>query len=75
MRTFKSLEAVREASVEELAGAPSMNEASARKVYEFSIKKIYYGLMFRNKYGRIVTKQAVPKGRCRENEFGEGEHL
>lgn len=35
MRTFKSLEAVREASVEELAGAPSMNEASARKVYEF----------------------------------------
>ena len=34
MRTFKSLEAVREAS-EELAGAPSMNEASARKVYEF----------------------------------------
>lgn len=35
MRTFKSLEAVREATIEELAKAPSMNEASARKVYEF----------------------------------------
>ncbi len=35
MQTFKSLEAIREASVEELMNAPSMNEASARKVYEF----------------------------------------
>lgn len=35
MRTFQSLEAIREAGVEELAKAPSMNEASARKVYEF----------------------------------------
>lgn len=35
MRTFQSLEAIKEASVEELAKAPSMNEASARKVYEF----------------------------------------
>ena len=35
MRTFRSLEAIREASVEELAKAPSMNEPSARKVYEF----------------------------------------
>jgi excinuclease ABC subunit C len=35
MRTFQSLEAIREASVEELAKAPSMNEASARRVHEF----------------------------------------
>jgi len=35
MRTFQSLEAIKEAGVEELAKAPSMNEASARKVYEF----------------------------------------
>ena len=35
MRTFQSLEAIRDAGVEELAKAPSMNEASARKVYEF----------------------------------------
>lgn len=35
MRTFKSLEAIREAGLEELAKAPSMNEASAKKVYEF----------------------------------------
>lgn len=35
MRTFQSLEAIKEASVEELAKAPSMNEASARKVYEY----------------------------------------
>lgn len=35
MRTFQSLEAIQKASLEELAKAPSMNEASARKVYEF----------------------------------------
>ena len=35
MRTFQSLEAIQAADVEELAKAPSMNEASARKVYEF----------------------------------------
>lgn len=35
MRTFKSLEAIREATVEELAAAPSMNMGSAKKVYEF----------------------------------------
>lgn len=35
MRTFKSLEAIRDAKVEELASAPSMNERSAQKVYEF----------------------------------------
>ena len=35
MRTFQSLEAIRAAGIEELAKAPSMNEASARKVYEF----------------------------------------
>lgn len=35
MKTFKSLEAIREATKEELAAAPSMNEAAAGKVYEF----------------------------------------
>lgn len=35
MRTFKSLEAIREATIEDLAKAPSMNEGSAKKVYEF----------------------------------------
>lgn len=35
MKTFRSLEAIREAGLEELAKAPSMNEASAKKVYEF----------------------------------------
>lgn len=35
MKRFQSLEAIREATVEELAAAPSMNEAAARKVYEF----------------------------------------
>ncbi|WP_394925214.1 excinuclease ABC subunit UvrC [uncultured Robinsoniella sp.] len=35
MRTFKSLEAIRDASQEELAKAPSMNANSAKKVYDF----------------------------------------
>ena len=35
MRTFKSLEAVRDASLDELAHAPSMNMKSAQQVYEF----------------------------------------
>lgn len=35
MRTFVSLDAIREASVEELQKAPSMNHQSALKVYEF----------------------------------------
>ena len=35
MRTFKSLEAIRDASEEELAKAPSMNANSAKKVYDF----------------------------------------
>lgn len=35
MRTFQSLEAVRDASEEELSRAPSMNAASARAVWEF----------------------------------------
>ncbi|MDD2957832.1 MAG: excinuclease ABC subunit UvrC [Lachnospiraceae bacterium] len=35
MRTFKSLEAIRSASLEQLANAPSMNTASAGKVFSF----------------------------------------
>ena len=35
MRNFKSIEAIREASLEELAAVPSMNAPSAREVYEF----------------------------------------
>lgn len=35
MRTFQSLEAIRDASLEQLAGAPSMNQRSAQQVYEF----------------------------------------
>jgi excinuclease ABC subunit C len=35
MKRFQSLENIRAASVEELAQTPSMNEAAARKVYEF----------------------------------------
>ncbi len=35
MRTFGSLEAIQAATVEELAAAPSMNRASAEKVYAF----------------------------------------
>lgn len=35
MRRFKSLEAIRDASVEELAGTESMNRAAAEKVYAF----------------------------------------
>lgn len=35
MRTFKTIEAVREASVEELEGAPQMNRAAAEAVYTF----------------------------------------
>ena len=35
MRSFRSLEAIRDASEEELAAAPSMNAASARAVYAF----------------------------------------
>lgn len=35
MRTFKSLEAIRDASMDELAKAPSMNANSAKKVYDF----------------------------------------
>lgn len=35
MRTFKSLEAIRAATVEQLAEIPAMNEGSARKVYDF----------------------------------------
>ena len=36
MRTFKTIEAVREASVEELEAAPQMNRAAAETVYIFS---------------------------------------
>lgn len=35
MRTFQSLEAIRDASLEELTNAPSMNARSARKVYDY----------------------------------------
>ena len=35
MRTFKSVEAVRDATLEELANAPSMNARSAQQVYDF----------------------------------------
>jgi excinuclease ABC subunit C len=35
LRTFGSLEAIRDADEEHLAHAPSMNAASAKKVYEF----------------------------------------
>lgn len=35
MRTFRSLEAIRDASFEELAGAESMNQKSAQQVYDF----------------------------------------
>lgn len=35
MRTFKSLEAVRDATLEQLANAPSMNQRSAQQVYDF----------------------------------------
>lgn len=35
MRTFKTIEAVRDASVEELEAAPQMNRAAAEAVYIF----------------------------------------
>lgn len=35
MRAFSSLDAIREASIEELAAVPSMNEGSAKSVYDF----------------------------------------
>ena len=35
MRTFRSLEAVKEASVEELARIPEMNQKAAESVYRF----------------------------------------
>ncbi len=35
MRTFKSLETIRDASLEELTNAPSMNARSAQKVYDY----------------------------------------
>ncbi|MCD7956023.1 MAG: excinuclease ABC subunit UvrC [Lachnospiraceae bacterium] len=35
MRTFKSLEAIRDASLEELSAAPSMNQSSAQRVYDY----------------------------------------
>ena len=35
MKYFKSIESIREASVEELKKAPSMNQQVAEKVYEF----------------------------------------
>ena len=35
MRSFQSLEAIRDASEEQLSQAPSMNAASARAVYDF----------------------------------------
>lgn len=35
MRTFQSLEEIREADIEKLSGIPAMNERAARAVYEF----------------------------------------
>lgn len=35
MRTFQSLDEIREADIEKLSGIPSMNERAARAVYEF----------------------------------------
>ena len=35
MRTFKTIEAVRDASIDELLHAPSMNEKAAQSVYDF----------------------------------------
>ena len=40
MRRFQSLEAIRGASVEELAAAESMNEQAAEKVFEFFHEKL-----------------------------------
>ncbi len=39
MRTFKSLEGIRDASLEELTCAPSMNAASAKAVYDYFHKE------------------------------------
>ena len=39
MRAFQSLQAIREASEEELARVPAMNAASARQVYDFFHRK------------------------------------
>lgn len=39
MRSFESIDAVKQASVEELAAAPSMNRAAAEAVYEFFRKE------------------------------------
>ena len=35
MRTYASLDAIKEATVEELAQIPSMNEKAAESVYKF----------------------------------------
>ena len=35
MRTFKTVEAIRDAGIEELAHAPSMNRQAALSVYRF----------------------------------------
>ena len=39
LRYFKTISAIREASVEELAGAPGMNYPAAQKVYDHFRKK------------------------------------
>ena len=54
MRHFKSLEAIREADVEELAAVESMNLSAAQKVYEF----------FHAREGKIQEKEK------NENEYG-----
>lgn len=40
MRSYSSLDAIREASVEELAKIPSMNEKAAESVYNFFLSDI-----------------------------------
>lgn len=45
MRSFENIEAIRNATVDDLKELPSMNEKSAQEVYKFFTRILKYGII------------------------------
>lgn len=74
MRTFQSLEAIREAEVEELKKAPSLNEQSAGESMNFFIKSVKKTrnnpLNVPANYGRLMSCRIACAALRRSNFVG-----
>ena len=60
MRCFENIDAIRNATVEELKELPSMNEKSAQEVYKFFTRIIKYGIIIKEIFNT-----------CEVEEYGE----